>query len=255
MNNAALVALSVFAVALAACDAARPSPSRSAPDVGQADRFIASDTQENEVVLPLDLGGPDGPRPDGSLPDAPPLDSSPPIVAVQLTPSYSILGCLMVQKMLATAVRSNGVTSNVTQVAVWSSSHPWIASVSNSPGTEGWVTGYLIGQSMISATYGGITGTAITQVQYDPFVKFDIAPSSAELAVGDVVQVKAIGTYGYGVPMDVTSNAKWTSSNPGIATVTPLAEIAGVAPGTATITATMTTACPKLSASIGVVVE
>lgn len=71
-----------------------------------------------------------------------------------------------------------------------------------------------------------------------------VSPTSQALVVGQSVQLTATGTYGHGpnhpaAQHDVTSLAKWTSSNTSVATVSTSGLVSSVGNGTTTITASM----------------
>jgi uncharacterized protein YjdB len=66
-----------------------------------------------------------------------------------------------------------------------------------------------------------------------------IAPSTPSVAVGKTQQMMATGTYDNGSTDNVTDSASWASSDVSIATISSTGLVAGVASGTATISATL----------------
>ena len=75
-------------------------------------------------------------------------------------------------------------------------------------------------------------------------VSISVAPTSQTVAVSQTAQFTALGVFGHGsnhpsTTQDVTTSATWTSSVPGVATISSSGVATGVAAGTTTITATM----------------
>jgi hypothetical protein len=62
--------------------------------------------------------------------------------------------------------------------------------------------------------------------------------NSESLQVGRTIQMRAVGDYSDGSTRDLTSQATWSSSNTGVATVTPDGRVTGNVAGTVTIRAT-----------------
>lgn len=63
---------------------------------------------------------------------------------------------------------ADGGSIDITNFAVWSSATTAIATVSNSPGNKGVVTGVANGTSVVTATYNGISGTRTVTVGVTP---------------------------------------------------------------------------------------
>src|SRR5271170_1339727 len=68
-----------------------------------------------------------------------------------------------------------------------------------------------------------------------------VSPTSQALTVGQTTQLSVVGTYGNGkhpYTQAITTGLTWTTSNPSVASVTTAGLVAGLAAGSATITAT-----------------
>lgn len=87
-------------------------------------------------------------------------------------------------------------------------------------------------------TRSPVASTAIDRFLIDLW----ISPSSAGIAAGATVPLRAMGLFNDGRDADVTEQVSWSSSDPSVATVSNTAGargiVTGVAPGTATIVAT-----------------
>jgi uncharacterized protein YjdB len=137
------------------------------------------------------------------------------------------------QPLTAIAFYSDGSTSYVTSSAAWASSTPAVATVSSS----GTVAGLGPGQSMVTATFGGISGSVNIIVSAKALTSIQLSPVSATLAIGLSQQLTALGTYNDGSTSTLSSGVTWSSSVPSFATVASSGVVTTVAQGTTTITA------------------
>lgn len=70
--------------------------------------------------------------------------------------------------------------------------------------------------------------------------------------VGQTIQLTAMGIYGSGPPMDLTTQVRWTSSDPTKATVDPTSgKVTGQSPGQVTITATLNGITQTITVTVG----
>lgn len=134
--------------------------------------------------------------------------------------------------------RSCGTCPNDFSDVQVSSSNPNVATVDR----NGIVTGVAVGSANITATSFDtagkppVTSSAPIQVVNATLTGLSIdGPTS--LGLGQTVAYEAVATYSDGTTAHVTTNAAWTSSNPGVATVAG-GQVTGVATGTTTIQAT-----------------
>src|SRR5262249_51830967 len=100
-----------------------------------------------------------------------------------------------------------------------------------------------VGNVTVTATQGGIVGTASVNVTPAILVSMTVDPSSASLIAGGIKLFIATGTFSDGTIQDLTTSASWISSNTSIATVDSMEGIdsglvTGIGAGTATIPAT-----------------
>ena len=113
----------------------------------------------------------------------------------------------------------------------WTSSATGTATVTSG----GVATGVSAGTAAIRAETGGITGSAqLTVVIPGPAI-VAITPDSADVAVGQTVQLSATVLDGDGDPL--STSASWSSANTSIATVDGSGLVMGEAEGTTQITA------------------
>lgn len=162
--------------------------------------------------------------------------------------SQSVASPSETTQFIAIGTTSSGATENLTGSVTWSSSSVQVATIS----AGGLATGVGKGTTTISAIATNanstvVTGTATFTViggTSEPITALSINPGSESLsASGQTAQFIALGTSGStGLQQDVTNSTqlKWSSSVPTIATVSKTGLAAGVSAGTTTITAEWT---------------
>lgn len=163
-----------------------------------------------------------------SLAITPPTPSAPKGVTLQL----ELLGTY-----------DDGSVEKLTDAAVWGSNNPTVVTVSTSGKTIGQATAVGIGQASVTASYDGLTTTAIFTVSAAALTGVKVEPAKVELEAGQKTSLAAKATYSDGAEVDVTQGATWSVGNTQIAEVQNSAGAAGVlnakAPGATTVTATL----------------
>ena len=114
---------------------------------------------------------------------------------------------------------SDGSTQDLSKAVSWTSSDPMVGDVSNAPGTEGLFTSYLAGTTTVTATSGAISGNTVVNVTGTTLTSITIAPVTSSAALGTLVQFTAMGGYSDGSMQDLTASVTWSSSDPGVATL------------------------------------
>jgi hypothetical protein len=75
------------------------------------------------------------------------------------------------------------------------------------------------GSVTVSAVDGGVSGTAALTVTAPVLVSIAVAPAAASLVNGQQVQFIATGLYSDHSTQNVSAQAAWISSSPGVATI------------------------------------
>jgi uncharacterized protein YjdB len=157
-----------------------------------------------------------------------------PVARVLVTPTTASLSPGMTAQLTATAFDANN--NVLVRSVTWASSNNAVASAS----AAGLVTGIAPGTATISATSGGVTGTALVSVAAIPVASVSVTPSAPNMFPHDVLQLTATARDASG---NVISGrvATWVSSNTAVATVSATGVVTAVAqsPAAATITATI----------------
>jgi uncharacterized protein YjdB len=136
----------------------------------------------------------------------------------------------------AVANFSDGSSQHIETVGAWTSSDTSVATLNANI-----ASGIANGSVTITCSLNGVSGTASLTVE--GFTGITISPATPTVAAGTSIGLTATGTLTDGTTQDITNSAVWTSSNSTVATVSnasgSFGAVAGNAPGTATITASL----------------
>jgi hypothetical protein len=167
------------------------------------------------------------------IPPPPPPPYVVVLTSVVVTPGNATVLVGGTEQFTATANYSNGSSGIVTSSAIWASGDTSVATVS-----AGLATGVALGNTSITATYGGYSGSAKLNVisGQGAVVSIIVLPESASIAVGQSQQFTATATYENGSSGDITSEAIWESGNVSVSTISA-GNATGVGVGTTGVTA------------------
>lgn len=158
-----------------------------------------------------------------------------PVATVEVTPNPATVAIQRTTQLTATLKAASGTELSGRPVT-WTTSNGAIATVS----ATGLVTGVAVGTATITAGSEGKSGTAavtVTQTQ-QAVATVEVTPNNSnQVTVQGTLQFTATLKAANGTVLTGRSVA-WTSSNEAVATVSASGLARGVAPGTATITAT-----------------
>jgi len=157
------------------------------------------------------------------------------LTSIAVTPASTFTAPGGSVQFIATGTFSDNSTQNLTQSVAWNASPSSVATVST-----GLARGQGVGTATITASLTGVSGAASLRVTNSQLTSITVtSPNPASnLAVDTSAQLTATGNFADGSTQNLTGSASWTSSKPGIATVSGVSGVVnGVAPGAATITA------------------
>lgn len=155
------------------------------------------------------------------------------LVSIAVTPVNLTLAKGLTRQMTATGTFSDSSTMDITSQVTWASSATANASVS----AAGVVKGEGVGDAMISATRGAITGQVAVSISAAVLQSIAITPATPSVAKGLDLTLTATGTFSDLTTMDLSATAAWSSSDVNVATTNGRV-VHGVNPGNATISAT-----------------
>src|SRR5580692_284103 len=196
-------------------------------DVESASRDGAADAAGDATLS--DDGGDAGAHHDADA------ASSPTLVSISVTPPLETIAQSTTTRLQATGVYSDQSTADLTSSATWSSDSTSVAAVS-----AGVVTGVGPGTAHVSAALAGVSGQSTITVSAATVQSIAITPAMATTGIGGTVAFSATATLSNQTTQDVTAAAAWSSSTPGIASVSG-GTAQGIAAGSVTITATVGT--------------
>jgi uncharacterized protein YjdB len=164
------------------------------------------------------------------------------LTSVSVSPAGVTLAVGARRQFTATAIYSDGSSRDVTALAVWLSSAPAVAGVSDAGATRGQVTAVGAGTANIQATFSGLSAAVAVTVTPATLVSIQVTPFNAALPAGTSMPFQATGLLSDGTSVDLTALATWQSSDTTVAAVSNAAATRGlttaIAAGTAQITAT-----------------
>ena len=137
----------------------------------------------------------------------------------------------------ATGIYSDGTMHVITSSATWTSSSASIATVSNTPGSNGMATGVTAGSAMISASMNGYIGTATLNVK--TLTLLTLSPLNVTIEKGATKQFTATGKFSDNTTQNLTSQVTWTTGDSAKATITSSGLATGVAIGSTSVTASL----------------
>jgi trimeric autotransporter adhesin len=156
--------------------------------------------------------------------NCPPLDPFPPPPAISFADQTQF-------GLVAIGTFSDGSRQDLTDAVRWTSANPGAATVSNDPGIPGITTGVgrrgvltggiQGGTTIITATAGGISGSATVLVSGAVPRSLTITPANGIVALGIPQQCKVTAAFSDGSKQDVTSTVQWRTLNPDVAIVSP----------------------------------
>jgi len=158
------------------------------------------------------------------------------LTSIEITPTDPSAPVGFTQSFTATGVFSDGSSADVTGRAVWTTTMPAIATVSNALGAKGVASPVAQGTTQISAHVGpAVGGTTVLTVTTATLESIELTPADSFLPAGHSKQLTATGQFSDGSSRDLSGRLTWTSSNPAFATVSNAAGsrglVTGVSPG------------------------
>jgi 6-phosphogluconolactonase (cycloisomerase 2 family) len=153
------------------------------------------------------------------------------LVSIGVTPANPGLAQGLTTQFTATGTYTDNSTQDLTATALWSSSNPALASVSNAAGFEGQATALGTGAVTVTAAMGAIQGSTTLTVTPATLVSIAVTPANPSIAGGTTQQFAATGTYTDNSTQNLTTAVVWSSSNSGVAAVSNAAGSNGLATG------------------------
>ena len=155
-------------------------------------------------------------------------------------------------QFVAVATLTDGTTQDISNSATWVaisppavSGTPPVATISDSLGSSGWVTGNAPGTAIIAAVFGGQAGLSGVTVTNATLKTLAITPTgNVHVAIGGTQQYQATGTFSDSTTQNLTNQVTWISSVPGVAVMSLTGLATNTGPGTTNVSATSNITTP-----------
>ncbi|MCX5823161.1 MAG: Ig-like domain-containing protein, partial [Deltaproteobacteria bacterium] len=157
------------------------------------------------------------------------------LASIEVTPATASIPMGAPQQFMATATYTDGSSRDVTASSIWISGTTGVATVNSASGLA---AGIAIGTSVITADFGGKSGSAILTVTAATLSSIVVTPLTASIPMGLTQRFVATGAYSDGTSVDISNLVTWSSGTLAVATVVSPGVATGRSVGTATITAT-----------------
>jgi uncharacterized protein YjdB len=155
------------------------------------------------------------------------------LISIVVTPPNLTLPKGSTQQLTATATFTDGSTQDMTSSVSWAVSPSTVASVAST----GLIHAQALGSASITATSGSVRGTDTLTVSSPTLVSIGVTPPNPSVPKGNTQQLAATASFTDGSTQDITNAVAWTSSSPGVATVSSNGLLSAHALGTASIKA------------------
>jgi hypothetical protein len=116
------------------------------------------------------------------------------LASIEVIPANSSVAKGSSEHLEATGIYSDGSAQDLTDQVTWSSSDSSVATMSNSPGSNGVASSDRVGSATITAVAGGISSNAATLTVTDAsLVSIQVTPPALSVAKGISQQIAATG--------------------------------------------------------------
>jgi len=176
-------------------------------------------------------------------------NSNAPLAAISVTPANPQMASHSDLQFIATGIYADHSTQDITAFVSWATYDESIAAISNATASQGLATSMTAGSVTITASLGGITGSASLTVTPATLVSVSIDPTTPSIALGTGRQFTATGIYSDNTTQDLTASATWSSSDPTVALISNAAGSQGLATAVAAGSATVTASSGGISGS------
>ena len=193
---------------------------------------LANGVAEGTAIITADFGG----KSDSATLTV--MSAAVTLSSIVVTPPTASIPIGLTQSFVATGHYSDGSSHDISASVTWTSGTPGVATVNS---TSGLATGVTAGTAIITAAFGGKSGSATLTI-LPPAVTLTsivVTPATASIPVGLTQTFVATAVYSNGHSYNVSNAVIWTSSATGVATVVSPGIATGLSVGTTTITATL----------------
>ncbi len=165
-------------------------------------------------------------------------------------------------QFVATATLTDGTTQDISASATWVAISPPavsgtgpVATVSDSLGSSGWVTGNAPGTAIIAAIFSGQAGLSSVTTTNATLKTLAVTPAAASIALGTSQQYTATGTFSDSSTQNLSNQVSWGSSSPTVAVMSLTGLATSTGTGTTNVTATSNITTPATAGTVALTVH
>jgi hypothetical protein len=156
------------------------------------------------------------------------------LVSIAVNPQAPAIPLGTNQSFTATGTFTDNSVQDVSGLVYWSAGDGSIATISNSPPTQGVATSVAPGTVAIAGALNGVSSSTTLTVTPATLLSLAVSPGTSTLSIGGSVQFTATGTFSDQTVQDLTSLVQWTAGDGSVAVMT------GAVPGLANAVGTGT---------------
>ncbi len=138
------------------------------------------------------------------------------LVSITISPQNPTIADGTSQQFTAIGTYTDSSTQDITSVVAWSSSDATVLVISNASGSAGLASSSGVGTATVTATSGTVSSSTTASVGQAALISIAVTPANSSLAQGYALQFAATGTYSDNSVQDLTQSVAWSSSLPGI---------------------------------------
>ncbi|MFT3706258.1 MAG: Ig-like domain-containing protein [Archangium sp.] len=176
------------------------------------------------------------------------------LTRIDVTPANASTALGYTRQFIATGTYSDGTTQVISDTVTWASSDESVALISNASGSRGLLSTVASGSTVVTATFGSVSGSTPHAVSPAALVFISLSPGSVSVANGNSAQLTATGFFSDGSSQDLTTTITWSSADPLIAQVSNASgsegRVTGISAGNTSISATQGTVSASLSVTV-----
>jgi hypothetical protein len=155
------------------------------------------------------------------------------LVSIAVAPAKQEINVGLSQQYMVMGTFDNNTTRDITAASTFASASPTVATIS----PTGLASAKTQGTAAISATSGGLSGSATLTVLAPAVMSLAVTPAATTLQIRGTRQLAVFATYSDASVVDVTSSTSFASATPAAVGVGTGGLMTGVAAGSSVITA------------------
>jgi Bacterial Ig-like domain (group 2) len=137
------------------------------------------------------------------------------LLSLSVNPSTGVIPLGGALQLSAMGRFSDKSARDISNSVIWASSDPTVAAVSQG----GQVNAKAVGGATVSAAQGSVNGSAGLSITPAALVSITVSADNPSIPIGDSTQVRAQGKFTDNSSRDITTLVSWTSSSPGVVSI------------------------------------